>query len=199
MPRRDPELPEGTDQIVSGAAATEGRTSRGFVAKGGDSGETGDGTERLVRQVKDQVATLRDQAGTRLRGFADDGKGRASGLLDDVSGVIEDAARSIDTRLGAEYGDYAHRAADAVSSFAGKVRDKSIDELLDDTRSIVRKSPGVAIAAAAVLGFALIRVVRTGLEDVGAAERDGGDARSGAGGGRTRKTRNSDSTASGGA
>jgi len=197
MPRRDPELPEGTDQIVTGAGADEGGTSRGFVAKGGDASTTGDGTERLVRQVKDQVATLRDQAGDRLRGYADDGKGRASGLLEDVSGVIEDAARSIDTRLGAEYGDYAHRAAGAVSTFAGKVRDKSIDELLDDTRSIVRKSPGVAIAAAAVLGFALMRVVRTGLEDVGGSDRGGGK-RSG-GTSRARKTRNSDTTASGGA
>lgn len=196
MPRRDPELPEGTDQIVTGNAA-EGDASRGFVAKGGDAGASGDGTERLVRQVKDQVTTLRDQAGTRLRGYADDGKGRASGLLDDFSGVIEDAARSIDTRLGAEYGDYAHRAAGAVSSFAGKVRDKSIDELLDDTRSIVRKSPGVAIAAAAVLGFALMRVVRTGLEDVGTSDRGGG--KSGGTTGRARKTRNSDTTASGGA
>jgi len=197
MPRRDPELPEGTSQIVTGAGAAEGGTSRGFVAKGGDAGASGDGTERLVRQVKDQVTTLRDQAGDRLRGYADDGKGRASGLLDDVSGVIEDAARSIDTRLGAEYGDYAHRAAGAVSSFAGKVRDKSIDELLDGTRSIVRKSPGVAIAAAAVLGFALMRVVRTGLEDVGASDRDGG--KRGGGASRARKTRNSDTTASGGA
>ena len=196
MPRRDPELPEGTDQIVTGAGASEGGASRGFVAKGGDSGAAGDGTERLVRQVKDQVAGLRDQAGTRIRGFADDGKGRARGLLDDVSAVIEDAARSIDTRLGAEYGDYAHRAAGAVSSFAGKVRDKSVDELLDDTRSIVRRSPGVAIAAAAVLGFALMRVVRTGLEDVGASNRGG--SRGGAGS-RSRKGRNTDTTSSGGA
>ncbi len=196
MPRRDPELPEGTDQIVTGAGASEGGKSRGFVAKSGNSGSSGEGTERLVRQVKDQVAGLRDQAGTRLRGFADDGKGRASGLLDDLGGVIEDAARSIDTRLGAEYGDYAHRAADAVSSFAGKVRDKSVDELLDDTRSIVRRSPGVAIAAAAVLGFALMRVVRTGLEDAGAAERGGTRGSSG----RTRKSRSdTDTTSSGGA
>jgi hypothetical protein len=194
MPRRDPELPEGTDQIVTGAGASEGGTSRGFVAKGGDGGTTAEGTERLVRQVKDQVAGLRDQAGTRIRGFADDGKGRASGLLDDFSGVIEDAARSIDTRLGAEYGDYAHRAAGAVSTFAGNVRDKSIDELLDDTRSIVRKSPAVAIAAAAVLGFALMRVVRTGMEELGAADRDGGSR----GGGRARKSRNSDTTSSSG-
>lgn len=169
MPRRDPELPEGTDRIVDGAAATEGAKGGAFVARPDDS--VRDAGERLVGQVKDQVATLRDQAGGKLRSYADDGKGRATDLLDDISGVIDDAARSIDERLGREYGDYAHRAASAVSSFAGKVRDRSVDDLLDDTRDVVRKSPAVAIAAAAVVGFALMRLFRTGLEDVGAAPK----------------------------
>jgi len=178
MPPRDPELPEGTDAIVSGASSETGtRGSGGFVAAGG---ETGDGsaargaTDKLVTQVRDQVSTLRDQAGDKLRGYADDGKGKATGLLEDIAAVIDDAARSIDQRLGEEYGDYAHRASGAVTSFAGRVREKSVDELLDDTRSVVRKSPAVAIAAAAVVGFALMRVVRTGLEDVGAKGRGKG-------------------------
>jgi ElaB/YqjD/DUF883 family membrane-anchored ribosome-binding protein len=177
MPPRDPELPEGTDAIVSGASRESG-TGSGFVAAGGN--ETGDGsatrgaTDKLVTQVRDQVSTLRDQAGGKLRDYADDGKGKATGLLEDIAAVIEDAARSIDQRLGQEYGDYAHRASGSVSSFAGKVREKSVDELLDDTRSVVRKSPAVAIAAAAVVGFALMRVVRTGLEDVGAKGREKG-------------------------
>lgn len=176
MPPRDPELPEGTDAIVSGASRESG-TGSGFVAAGGN--DTGDGsamraTDKLVTQVRDQVSTLRDQAGGKLRDYADDGKGKATGLLEDIAAVIEDAARSIDQRLGQEYGDYAHRASGTVSSFAGKVREKSVDELLDDTRSVVRKSPAVAIAAAAVVGFALMRVVRTGLEDVGAKGREKG-------------------------
>jgi ElaB/YqjD/DUF883 family membrane-anchored ribosome-binding protein len=169
MPRRDPELPEGTDRIVDGAAATEGGKGGAFVARPGDSAR--EAGERLVSQVKDQVATLRDQAGGRIRTYADDGKGRATDLLDDISGVIGDAARSIDERLGREYGDYAHRASTAVSNLAGKVRERSVDDLLDDTRDIVRKSPAVAIAAAAVVGFALMRLFRTGLDDVGATSR----------------------------
>ncbi len=173
MPRRDPELPEGTDQIVSGAAATEGQEGGGFVAKANGGASASEATERLVHQVKEQVSSLRGRAGDQLRGYADDGKERATGLLDDISGVIEDAARSIDSRLGDDYGDYAHRASAAVSSFAGKVRDKSVDDLLDDTREIVRKSPAVAIAAAAVIGFALMRVVRTGLDEVGATRGSG--------------------------
>jgi ElaB/YqjD/DUF883 family membrane-anchored ribosome-binding protein len=171
MPPRQPALPEGTDHVVKGASATgDSRSSGkgGFVA----SSEDTKGTDRLVSQVREQVTNLRGTAAERIRGFADGGKGRATGLLDEVSEVIKEAARSVDERLGEDYGRYAHQAADAVSGFSGRIREKSVDDLLDDTRDFVRKSPAVAIGVAAVAGFALMRVIKTGLDD--ARGRSGG-------------------------
>lgn len=168
MPPRQPALPEGTDHVIRGASAEGGATSGGFVAATGD----GSGTDRLVSQVRDHVTSLRGQAAERARGFADEGKGRVTGLLEDVSEVINDAARSVDERLGEDYGDYAHRAADAVAGFATRIRDKSVDDIIDDTRDFVRKSPAIAIGLAAVAGFALIRVIKTGLDDSAARTKD---------------------------
>lgn len=167
MPRRDSELPEGTDQIVAGASAEGGSEGR-FVARaeGTRGGSARDATDRLVGQARDQITTFRDQAGEKLRTYADDGKGKASNLLDEFGGVLSDAARSVDERLGSQYGEYAHRAAGAVTDFAGKVREKSVDDFVDDAREFVRKSPVVAIGIAAVAGFALVRVLRTGFDDV---------------------------------
>jgi ElaB/YqjD/DUF883 family membrane-anchored ribosome-binding protein len=167
MAPRQPALPEGTDHIVRGASA-EGATNE-FVASAGNGAS---GTDRLVSQVRDQVTGLRGQAADKLRGFADDGKGRVTGLLEDVSEVINDAARSVDERLGGDYGEYAHRAAGAVADFAGRIRDKSVDDIMDDTRDFVRKSPVIAIGIAAVAGFALLRVIKTGLDE---ARGRGGD------------------------
>ncbi len=169
MPRREPELPEGTDHIVRGASAPGGEI--GFVASANPDNISGG--DRLVSQVRDQVSNLRGQAGSRLRGYADDGKEKASGLLDDFSEVIDDAARSVDQKFGEDYGEYAHRAAGAVSSFADRMRAKTVDDIVDDTRAFVRKSPGIAIGIAAVAGFALMRVIKTGLDDV--RGRDAGD------------------------
>lgn len=170
MPRREPELPEGTDHIVRGASA-ESAGEVGFVASAGDGSS---GTDRLVSQVRDQVSTLRGQAGGKLRGLADDGKSKATGLLDDFSEVIADAARSVDQKFGEEYGEYAHRAAGAVSSFADNLKAKTVDDIVDDTRSFIRKSPGIAIGIAAVAGFALMRVVKTGLDEVRSGRDSGG-------------------------
>jgi ElaB/YqjD/DUF883 family membrane-anchored ribosome-binding protein len=171
MPPRQPALPEGTDHIIAGASgSSDGQNGNAFVASAGASS----GTDRLVNQVKDQVSSLRGQATERVRGFADEGKGRVTGLLENVSEVINDAAKSVDERLGEDYGDYAHRAADAVADFAGRIRDKSVDDMLDDTRDFVRKSPAIAIGIAAVAGFALVRVIKTGLDDArGRSGRNG--------------------------
>lgn len=177
MPPRQPALPEGTDHVVRGAAGASGAGAKRIVAAA-DTGTSG--SDRLVSQVRDQVTSLRGQAGDRLRGFADDGKAKATGLLDDFSEVINDAARSVDQRFGEDYGDYAHRAADAVSSLSGKLRGKTVDDLVDDTREFVRKSPGIALGIAAIAGFALMRVIKTGLDDVGARRRDAGDDSAGA-------------------
>lgn len=161
MPPRQPALPEGTDQIVRGAAA--------------DGEDAGSATEKLVGQVREQVASLKSQAGARVRDAAGDGKARATDLLADFGDVIDEAARAVDRKFGEDYGDYAHRAASAVSSLADKVRAKTIDELIDDTREFVRKSPGIAIGIAAVAGFVLVRLIKTGLDDVSAGGRAAND------------------------
>ena len=196
MPPRDQQLPEGTDKVINGAAeigdssrgstgsgsgASTGRgAGGGFVASGGgndtgaESARGGAGADKIVSQVREQVFALRDQASDRARQFAEGGKERTSGLLEDVAEVINDAARSIDEKLGGQYGEYAHRAAGTVSSLAEDLRARSIEDLIDDGRSMVRKSPGIAIGAAAILGFALVRIIKTGLDDVRGGEGGSG-------------------------
>lgn len=184
MPQRDNELPEGTDHIINGAmetgggsgggggaAASGGGASSGFVGAAGsdDTGGTAAGGETsgggVVGQLKSQASTFRDQAGGRVREFAESGKTRASGALDELSKVVSDAAESVDERLGPEYGDYARRASDAVAGLADTLRRKEVDEIYDDVRAAVRKSPAVAVGLAAGVGFTLVRLVKAGFEE----------------------------------
>ena len=46
---------------------------------------------------------------------------------------------------------------------AAKLEAKELAELGDDAKEFVRKSPGVALAGAAVIGFALTRLIKNGL------------------------------------
>jgi ElaB/YqjD/DUF883 family membrane-anchored ribosome-binding protein len=163
----------GGDMTGGGLAATGGADAGTGGGAAGGGGNVGD-------QLKGQIYNLRDQAGGKVRTFAEDGKTRATDMLEELSRVVADTADSIDERLGNNYGEYARKAADGVSSFAENLRGKDVDELYDNVRSAVRKSPGVAIGIAAVVGFTLVRLVKAGMPEGGG---DNGDGRRSNGGG----------------
>lgn len=117
------------------------------------AGEAGGTTQNLGGQATD-----------KLRAFADDGKARAVGALDGFAKMIDDAAGQVDEKLGAQFGGYARQASGAVSSFSDSLRGKEVEDLVEDARAFVQKSPAVAIGVAAAIGFALVRVLRSGTD-----------------------------------
>ena len=128
-----------------------------------DTGANNDGdTPRPT--IGENVTKLKSEAGDRARTFADQGKAKATGALDQLVTMLNDAAGQVDDKLGAQYGQYARSAADQVQGFSSNLNDRSVDELLDDARELVRKSPGVAIGTAAALGFVVARLLSAGLE-----------------------------------
>lgn len=124
-------------------------------------------TSTLNKQtIKDEAGKLGRQATDKARGLVDEGKARATGALDEFSKMMDDAAGTVDEKLGQQYGQYARSAAQAISGFSDNLRDKQVEELLDDARAFVRKSPAVAIGTAAALGFLIARVVKAGVDTV---------------------------------
>ena len=124
------------------------------------SGKTTDAKQA----IKDGASKYSAQAADKARTFAEDGKARASGALEQVAQLLTDAAGQVDEKLGSQYGGYARSAADSVSGFADQVKAKDIDELFDDARELVRKSPAIAVGAAAAIGFVVARLVQSGVD-----------------------------------
>jgi hypothetical protein len=150
------ELPEGTDKVIAGASATENEEAlivREPTAR-----------DKAVETLRSGTEKLSGQAADKARGFVGQGLERSSEALANVSKLVGDTASGLDERLGQEYGDYARKAAGAIEDAANKLASKDADELIDDTRDFVRKSPGVALAGAAIVGFALVRLVKSGLD-----------------------------------
>ena len=150
------ELPEGTDTVVAGASTTENEEAlivREPTARG-----------KAVETIRTGTGKISAQAADKARGLVGQGLERSGDALANISKLVGDTAAGLDDRLGEEYGDYARRAATALEEAAGKISAKDPDELIDDTREFVRKSPGVALAGAAIIGFALVRLVKSGLD-----------------------------------
>lgn len=173
---------------TGGTAASGGGTDMATTKGTGESGVTvgnatgGGGAGGVGEQLKDQIYNLRDQAGGKVRTFAEDGKTRATDVLEELSRVVADTAESIDERLGNNYGEYARKAADSVAGLAENLRSRDVDELYDNVRSAVRKSPGIAIGIAAVVGFTLVRLIKAGLPEENEGTGKGGGRRSNSGG-----------------
>jgi ElaB/YqjD/DUF883 family membrane-anchored ribosome-binding protein len=121
--------------------------------------------EQARAKVGEAAQGLKGQATEKAREYALLGKDKATGGLDGLYGLIEDAAKAIDDKVGPEFGGYAHRAAEMVSGLNDSIRAKDVDELLDDAKTIIRKNPALAIGAAAIVGFALARMMKAGMDD----------------------------------
>lgn len=177
------DLPEGTDTVIEGAANTgaiatdragDDDVSGGTVtiedtaAASGDEA-TGSVTGGLTDRIRNGREQFASQAGEKARGFVTQGLERTAETLANVSKMVGDTADGIEERLGPEYGDYARRAAGAIENVANTIAEKDPDELIEDTRNFVRNSPGIALAGAAVVGFVMARLLKSGL---GTAEDD---------------------------
>ena len=124
-----------------------------------------------VQAIKDNVIKFANDAGEKAKAAAEDGKTRATGALDELATMLHDAAGSVDEKVGEQYGQYARSAADAVANFSQSLQSKQVDDLIDDVRDFVKKSPAVAIGTAAAIGFVLARLVKAGLDAPGANDK----------------------------
>ncbi|MEZ0496676.1 hypothetical protein [Sphingomonas sp. IW22] len=138
-------------------------------------GSTSTDTSRSTKDtIKAEAGKIGTQAADKARAFAGDGKAKATGAINDLARMMEDAAGQVDEKLGSQYGDYARSAAQSLGGFASQIDQKDIDELLEDVRGFVRKSPAIAIGTAAALGFVIARVVKAGVEPTDDTATTGG-------------------------
>lgn len=206
MPPRDPNLPEGTDHVFDtnidmgggSDSAKDGGGSATGTAKGAtkdapaaqtpdsafkfdDGGDSDSKASGIMGQVKEQISSLKGQAGERARSYADDGKSRATDLLSTIADIIGDAAGSVEDKLGGQYAGIGNRASESIQSLASTLDERSVDDLLEDARAFVKRSPVLAVGIAAVLGFAVARVVRASISEYRGGDQDD-DGATGAGG-----------------
>lgn len=120
----------------------------------------------VKEKLSAHAGDLRSQAAGKAHDYATQGKDRAVDALDSIVELVDGAADALERNLGSNVGEYAQRAAGAISGFAETLKQKDVEELLEDAKSAVRRNPAVAIGAAAAIGFVLARLVKSaGSED----------------------------------
>lgn len=108
------------------------------------SGRKGGVTERIKEDGKQRIETT---------------KRSAADQIEQVANVISRAGSDLSDgqpRLA----NYANQAADRVSSLANRLRDASIEDLLEDTRDLARRNPGLFILGGVAVGIVLSRFLK---------------------------------------
>lgn len=134
----------------------------GAAALRAEAGERASAYRTQARGKGDTLVTdakgYGEEAKVKGRELANDGKAKLSGGIASLSKMVAENAHVVDEKLGAQYGDYARSASRSLDDTAAKLDQKSLDELTEDGREFVRKSPGLAIGIAAVVGYMLSRI-----------------------------------------
>jgi hypothetical protein len=85
---------------------------------------------------------------------------------------IDQVAQAL-TRAGEELGqsqptlaNYASQISSSVSTFAARLRDGNMDELVTDARELARRNPGLFLVGGVALGFAVSRFLKASGEQM---------------------------------
>jgi ElaB/YqjD/DUF883 family membrane-anchored ribosome-binding protein len=155
-PGAEPAKAKFAKAIEDAKAGAEALRGEARARAGAYREQLGSKSEELVGEAR----ALGDQAKEKATELAYEGKAKASSALVGLGQIVEENAPAIDEKLGPKYGDYARQAARAMNDTAAKIDAKDLNELGEDAKEFVRKSPGLAIGMAAAAGFLLSRLFK---------------------------------------
>ncbi|MGZ3338737.1 MAG: hypothetical protein ACXU9B_03090 [Reyranella sp.] len=131
-------------------------------------GGTGSGGRlgRIPEQVAQQAAGIGRAVGDAVGPKAEDiaNRSKAAGA-DAVAGVARTAEALADTVApnSPAIAEYVRGAGQKIDRLASDLRDKNVGDLLSSAAEFGRSQPVLMLAGAALLGFALSRVVKAGV------------------------------------
>ncbi|WP_022682679.1 hypothetical protein [Sphingobium bisphenolivorans] len=162
----EPEKIAATRSTSTGNANGDGAASHGWAAQIAPLKAQAEKAAKSAAEKfnavdwKTHLDPLKDQASQTARSAAGVAKDKTGSAMQSLAKLITDTAGTVDAKLGPQYGDYARQAAESVAGAAKSLDSKDVDQLMDEARDFVRKSPAVAIGAAAVVGFVLMRLAK---------------------------------------
>lgn len=161
----------GFDESIQLASAAVSAAKKAARAKAAEAKGVVDSKVKAAKETvsafdwKKQAEDVTAQAGKMARETATSAKAKTTTAMDGLAKLITETAQTVDSKLGPQYGDYARQAANAVAGAAKSLDSKDVDQLLGEARNFVRKSPAVAIGAAAIAGYVLMRLARGSSEE----------------------------------
>lgn len=118
---------------------------------------SGDATPRArTNMMQSLIGAGRGQ----VLGLADNGKAELVRNIAGIVGLVRELAAQVEGFGIEPFAGYARRTSGLVTELHDSVAEKSVEDLIEDGRALVRQQPEIAIAAAVILGFLGARLVK---------------------------------------
>ena len=108
-----------------------------------------------TRPIRGFAQRLREDGRRTIEQRKRSAAARVNGIAEAIEHTGEQFSESEPTLA-----DLASRIAGTVGNLATRLREGSIDDLVDDTRAMARRNPGLFIAGGLIAGFVLARFVK---------------------------------------
>jgi hypothetical protein len=125
--------------------------------------------------AKEGLTSLSSQATSTVKDALNQQVNAGAELARHVAESVKRAADNLDQNAP-QLAGLVRGAATKIEALSAEARNKSVDELFLDASSFARRRPALVFGAAAVVGFALFRVLKAGASNE--AERRGQDGSS---------------------
>jgi hypothetical protein len=114
---------------------------------------------KVAETAQEKALGLAATAEEKARQFAEEKKRQAAEQVDDVARAVEGVAAPLERAIPL-VGTYVRSGASEIRRLSSTLRERSIDDLMDEAREFARRRPGAVLIGAIVTGVALARFMK---------------------------------------
>ena len=138
----------------------------------GDSAKTATETASGgIEEAKAKASQTLEEAQRRGKDHLSAQKHKAAEQAGKLSDALDQASARLREEGQPSLAQYTEQIASSISGLAEKFRERSVDDLIRDTRDLARREPGLFLAGSVALGFAISRFFKASLIDREAEQR----------------------------
>jgi hypothetical protein len=114
-----------------------------------------------ISAIVGRSQSLMGSAQSRLLDLAEDGKTELARGFDGLIALANELAARVDSAGVGPFAGYAWQAAGVLKDIQQGLRDRPVEDLLDDGRALIRREPALAVGVAVAAGFIAARLFKS--------------------------------------
>lgn len=159
--------PTARAQFLGGVDYMGESDRAGTTAFDNSDGPHGDASaSSVLEQAQTTAAQTAQDAKNQARNVAEQQKQLAGEKIDGVADAMKAAAGDLKDKVPLA-ADYIDHMAGQLNGVASSIRERSVDEMLNEAREFGRRQPAIFFAAAVAAGFALSRFAKSSAKPQG--------------------------------